>query len=37
MKAHKSIPELTLTEDDAKQVAKKVQDHAPEAWYDAEK
>jgi hypothetical protein len=37
MKVHKGVPELTLTEDDAELVAEKVQDHATEAWDDAEK
>jgi hypothetical protein len=37
MKACKNIPQLTLTEDDAKLVAEKVQDHTTEALYDAEK
>jgi hypothetical protein len=38
MKAHKSILELTLTEDDVELVVEKVQDHAAtESWDDAEK
>jgi hypothetical protein len=37
MKVHKSVPELTLTEDDVEMVAEKVQDHATESWDDVEK
>jgi hypothetical protein len=37
MKAHKSIPELTFTEDDVDLVIEKVQDHAAESWDDIEK
>jgi len=37
MKAHKEVPQFTLTEDDTELVAKKVQDHMVESWYDAEK
>jgi hypothetical protein len=36
MKAHKSIPELTLLENDANLVAVKVQDCIAKVWYDAE-
>jgi hypothetical protein len=37
MKAHKEIPQLTLTEDDAELIAEKVQDRMEESWYDVEK
>jgi hypothetical protein len=37
MKAHKEVPQLTLTEDDAELVIEKVQYHTMEAWYDVEK
>jgi NACalpha-BTF3-like transcription factor len=37
MKAHKEVPQFTLTEDDIELVAEKVQDHMVESWYDAEK
>jgi ParB-like chromosome segregation protein Spo0J len=37
MKVHKSVPELTLTEDDVELVVEKVQDHTAESWDDVEK
>jgi hypothetical protein len=37
MKAHKEVPQFTLTEDDAELVTEKVQDHTVEAWYDAKR
>jgi hypothetical protein len=37
MKAHKDVPEFTITEDDAEMVEEKVQDHVAESWDDAEK
>jgi prophage DNA circulation protein len=36
MKAHKNVPELTITEDDADMVVEKVQDHVAESWDDTE-
>jgi hypothetical protein len=32
MKAHKSVPEITLIEDDANMVVEKVQYHTIESW-----
>jgi hypothetical protein len=37
MKAHKSIHELTLIEDDADMVMEKVQDRATKLWDNSEK
>jgi len=37
MKAQKSIPELTLIEDDIDLVVEKVQDCVAEVWYDTKK
>jgi len=37
MKAHKEVPQHTLTKDDAELVAEKVQYHTMKVWYDAEK
>jgi hypothetical protein len=37
MKEHKDVPKFTITEDDAKMVVEKVQDHVTESWDDMEK